>query len=229
MMVNEWSPLIQSQLPEKGQQGRPNRPQRLTGRHGHYRQCLEPPVAVQTRWYDAWCGCGSNCTAACRGWHSGHMTCIVQFPLYVHLAWHQLCLCMRSCRPLLCRFPDFYKRNRHRIIIGQRLLRLMGMLLAVYQSSNGLQAALARALDVQAKATAAAPANMFRSVLNLTRPLFLAPVLTAAHVSAGRGLQTKLAWWWVPETVIRTRHGTASINQQQQQFLRVTLCVPPPG
>jgi hypothetical protein len=60
------------------------------------------------------------------------------------------------------------------------------MLVAVHQSSDGLQAAIARAINVNtadAAATAAAAAPVLKTaVLNLTRPLFVAPVITMAHV-----------------------------------------------
>jgi hypothetical protein len=54
------------------------------------------------------------------------------------------------------------------------------MFLAVFQSSPGLQAAVARALD----ASTPAPAPTLRAaVMNLTRPLMVAPAIIMAHVS----------------------------------------------
>lgn len=106
--------------------------------------------------------------------------------------------------PLCCRYPDYYKRNRHRIIVGQRLLRLTGMLLAVYQSSNELQAAMAKATNVRDTAADASTDRLRSAVFNLTRPLFLAPVLTAAHVSAGSGMQL----WGRPQSPELDRQPT---------------------
>lgn len=74
-------------------------------------------------------------------------------------------------------------RHRHRLVIGQRMLRMLHMLLAVWRSSEGLQAAVARALDA-AKAGEAPTPTLKVAVLNLTRPLFVSPVITMGHVSA---------------------------------------------
>lgn len=62
------------------------------------------------------------------------------------------------------------------------------MCVAVYQSSAGLQAAIARALNVKQPPEAATTAGplLRAAVLNLTRPLFVAPVITMAHVSEFR-------------------------------------------
>jgi hypothetical protein len=122
-------------------------------------------------------------STASHAWHVHAPCCKQRAP-----CWHAV------TTPLSCRYPDYYKRNRHRIIVGQRLLRLTGMLLAVYQSSSGLQAALARAMDVRATAAVTTTGRLRSAVLNLTRPLFLAPVLTAAHVSAGSGVQLWGRW-----------------------------------
>lgn len=83
---------------------------------------------------------------------------------------------------MLCRHRALYMRNRHKLVMGQRLLRLLMMFVAVYQSSDSLQAALAKALNVKqpaaavAAATAATPV-LKTAVLNLTRPLFVGPVI----------------------------------------------------
>jgi hypothetical protein len=74
-------------------------------------------------------------------------------------------------------------RYRHKVVISQRALRMAHMLVSVFQSSKELQAAVARALDA-GKATAAAAPTLKVAVLNLTRPLFVAPVITMGHVSS---------------------------------------------
>lgn len=85
---------------------------------------------------------------------------------------------------LLCRRRSTYLRQRHRIVLAQRMLRLMHMLVSVYQSCEGLQEALARALDAEKVAAAAASAPTLRvAVLNLTRPLGLGPLITMSQVS----------------------------------------------
>jgi len=73
-------------------------------------------------------------------------------------------------------------RQRHRVVIGQRMLRVVSLLLSVYQSSQGLQSAMAKALNVGNAGTASAP-TLKAAVLNLTRPLFVAPVIIMGHVS----------------------------------------------
>lgn len=73
-------------------------------------------------------------------------------------------------------------RHRHRIVIGQRMLRMVYLLLSVYQSSHELQSAMAKALNVEQAGTASAP-TLRVAVLNITRPLIVAPVLIMAHVS----------------------------------------------
>lgn len=90
------------------------------------------------------------------------------------------------CR-LLCipehRHRCTYMRYRHKLVFSQRMLRMVHLVVAACQSSEGLQAALARALDA-GKAAAAVTPTLRVAVLNLTRPLFVAPVITMGHVSS---------------------------------------------
>lgn len=119
--------------------------------------------------------------------------------------WHMhanIALSLGTCAAnlwLIFRHRDVYTRNRHTIIVCQRLLRVLCMCVAVYQSSAGLQAAIARALNVKQSLDAAATAGplLRAAVLNLTRPLFVAPVITMAHASWV--FRTK---WWLPLQVL---------------------------
>lgn len=86
-------------------------------------------------------------------------------------------------RDATCRNRCTYMRHRHKLVLAQRMLRLMHMLVSVYQSCEELQAALARALDA-GKATSAAVPTLRVAVLNLTRPLGLGPMITMSQVSA---------------------------------------------
>lgn len=115
----------------------------------------------------------------------------------------------------LCRHRALYKRNRHKCVVGQRLLRLFMMFVAVYQSSESLQAGSARkGAEGQAAcrscvaAAAAATPVLKTAVLNLTRPLFVGPVITMAvqnvvswllAVTAGLGLLWVGVTWAVPQ------------------------------
>jgi len=81
-------------------------------------------------------------------------------------------------------------RNRHRIVVGQRMLRMVCLLLSVYQSSQGLQPAMAKALNVDKPGAASVP-TLRVAVLNITRPLIVGPVLIMAHVSSN--IQPSLA------------------------------------
>lgn len=106
--------------------------------------------------------------------------------------------------PVICsrciyfRYRDTYTRHRHNIIFAQRLLRLVWMVLAVVQSGPMLQAAVAKALNKAAADDTAAPL-LGAVIMNLTRPLFVAPVITMAHASWV--FRTKM---WLPLQVITT-------------------------
>jgi hypothetical protein len=64
-------------------------------------------------------------------------------------------------------------------VVGQRLLQVLFMALAAYQSSEGLQAANARALNVD---PAVSGLTLRAAVANLTRPLFVGPIVIMSHV-----------------------------------------------
>lgn len=104
-------------------------------------------------------------------------TCVTQPPQL--LACTPCAACLRHAT---CRHRCTYMRQRHRLVVAQRMLRLSHMLLSVYQSCEELQAALARALDAGKVAAAATP-TLRVAVLNLTRPLGLGPMITMSQVS----------------------------------------------